>query len=254
MDTVVAALRLQHDELDRLIAPLDDAGWARPVPDCPDWTVADVVLHMAQTDELVVAGVTEGNAAGAARMAGGPAAPGDTVDDTVGRMVAHERGAPPREVLERWRAASSSLRAFFLDRSPRDPLPWVVGELPARTLATTRVVECWIHTRDVATALDTATTAGDQLWHVARLAWRTLPYAFARAGREPVAPESVRLALTAPDGSGWTFGPPDAATTVTGQALDFCLVAARRVEPRTTGLSATGPDADAVLSLVRTWA
>lgn len=258
MDGVVTALAEQHDELDRLIDPLDAADWSRPVPDCPGWDVSDVVLHLAQTDEMVMAGPVEGNAAAAARMAGGPAAADDTTDEVVDRMVAHERGAPPAAVLARWRAASSSMRAFFADRGPRDPLPWVVGELPARTLATTRVVECWIHTEDVATALgaegDPGTRAGDRLWHVARLAWRTLPYAFTRAGREPIEPDAVHLALTAPHGDTWTFGPPDAPTVVTGPVVDFCMVAARRVAPGTTGVTATGPQADAVLALVRTWA
>ena len=254
MDAVVSALGDQHGELERLIAPLDPQHWARPSPDCPGWTVADVVLHLAQVDEWVMAGPVEGHVEAAARMAGGPAGPGDTTDDTAGRMVAHQRGAPPDQVLARWRDSSAALRAFFVAHGPRDPLPWILSDLPARTLATTRIVECWIHTRDVANALGTTTRDGEQLWHVARLAWRTLPYAFTRAGRPAISPEAVRLVLTPPDGEQWTFGPDDAPTVVTGPALDFCLVAARRVEPSTTRLLATGPDADAVLALVRTWA
>jgi uncharacterized protein (TIGR03084 family) len=254
MDTVVTALHQQHAELERLVAPLDPDGWARPSPDCPGWSVADLVLHLAQTDELAMAGPTEGHAVAATRLAGGPPAPGETTDDTVGRMVAHERGGPPADVLARWRESSAALRAFFLAHGPRDPLPWIFGDLPARTLATTRVVECWIHTRDVAHTLGTTTRDGAQLWHVARLAWRTLPYACTRAGRPAIAPEAVRLVLTAPDGSEWAFGPEDASTVITGSALEFCLVAARRVDPTTTGLVGDGPDAEPVLALVRTWA
>ena len=88
---------------------------------------------------------------------------------------------------------------------------------------------------------------------IARLAWRTLPYAFSRAGRTLAGP--VALALTAPDGTIWEFRPDGpAATTVTGPALDFCLVAARRIPPSATALEARGPDGDAVLELVRTFA
>lgn len=254
MDTVVAGLAEQHRVLDELLTPLTPDQWDRPAPDCPGWTVADVVLHLAQADEWVMAGPTEGNAAAAARMAGGPPAPGGTTDDTVDRMVAHERGAPPEQLLTRWRASSGALREFFLVRDPRDRLPWIFGDLPARTLATTRIVECWIHTRDIANALGTTAHDGDQLWHVARLAWRTLPFVSAQAGRPALPPESVRLELTAPDGGGtWTFGPDDAPTAIRGPALDFCLVAARRVEPSATALAGQGPDAEAVLSVVRTW-
>lgn len=254
MEAVVTGLGQQHRDLERLLAPLGPEEWSRPSPDCPGWTVSDLVLHLAQVDEWAMAGPTEGNAAAAARMAGGPAPPGDTTDDTVDRMVAHERGASPEGMLTRWRGSSRALREFFLARDPREPLPWIFGDLPARTLATARLVECWIHTRDVANALGATARDGDQLWHVARLAWRTLPFASAQAGRPVITPESVRLDLTAPDsGDRWTFGPDDAATSISGTALDFCLVAARRVHPSATALVASGPDAGSVLSLVRTW-
>jgi hypothetical protein len=41
---------------------------------------------------------------------------------------------------------------------------------------------------------------------------------------------------------------------IDGPAVDFCLVAARRVDPAETSLRGAGPDADAVLALVRTYA
>jgi hypothetical protein len=43
-------------------------------------------------------------------------------------------------------------------------------------------------------------------------------------------------------------------TIIRGSAADFCDVAARRVDASATGLVGTGPDADAVLRLVRTYA
>ncbi|MET0190219.1 MAG: maleylpyruvate isomerase family mycothiol-dependent enzyme [Pseudonocardia sediminis] len=255
MDAVVTGLAEQHADLEGLLVPLGPEYWSRPSPDCPGWTVADLVLHLAQADEWAMAGPTEGNAAAAARMAGGPPSPGETTDDTVGRMVAHERGGPAETVLTRWRESSRALREFLLARDPREPLPWIYGDLPARTLATTRLVECWIHTRDVANALGATAHDGDQLWHVARLAWRTLPFVATQAGRPAIAPESVHLDLTPPGGGDrWTFGPADAPTSISGTALDFCLVAARRVDPSATALVAHGPDAEAALSLVRTWA
>jgi hypothetical protein len=88
---------------------------------------------------------------------------------------------------------------------------------------------------------------------VARLAWRTVPYAFARAGRELSGP--VAFELRAPDGSTWSFaGDEPAATTITGDALDLCTVAGQRADAATTSLQGEGPDATAVLELVRTFA
>src|SRR5947207_239756 len=136
---MLTALAEQDDELDGLLAGLDDAGWARPSR-CPDWSICDVVLHLAQTDEMALA---------------------------------------------------SAERRFT----------------------------------DVVTEF----------------------------GRTPRGPVAVRL--TGPGGEPWEFTPDEpAATTVTGPALDFCLVAARRVDPSATALRASGPDAAAVLELVRTFA
>ncbi|MHA6779960.1 maleylpyruvate isomerase family mycothiol-dependent enzyme [Pseudonocardia saturnea] len=251
MDAIMQALGEQHGELDGLLAGLDDRGWARPVPDCPGWSVTDVVLHLAQTDELVVSAVDGGFAAAAERIVAGVV--GGTVDDAVGRMVEHERGAPGPEVHARWRAAAAAVRDLLAGSDPRRPLPWVVTDLPARTMATTRLSECWIHTHDVAVAVGARLTPGDRLRHIARLAVRTVPYAFARAGLAPPA-GPVAARLTAPDGSTWAIGAEDATTTVLGPALDFCLVAARRLDPESSGLTAQGPDATDVLRLVRTYA
>ena len=123
----------------------------------------------------------------------------------------------------------------------------------ARTLASTRLSECWIHTGDIADALGVALAPTDRLWHVARLAWRTLPYAFDRADTTMNGP--VALELTGPDGEQWRFDPESPAlTTIRGSAVEFCDVAGRRVDPAETDLVATGPDAAAVLRLVRTYA
>jgi uncharacterized protein (TIGR03084 family) len=252
MEAILEALADQHRELDTMLAALDEPDWERAVPDCPGWTVGDVVLHLAQTDELVPAGVAEGFTAAAERLTGRPRGAA-TVDDLIARMVATERGAPAAEVLARWRDASAAVRAMLAGCDPRRPLPWVVTDLPARTLATTRLAECWIHTRDIARAAGADVSADSRLWHIARLAWRTIPYAFARAGTEPLR-GPVAVSLTAPDGTTWDFGDTAAATTtVVGRALDFCLVAARRLDPAAAELRADGPDAARVLALVRTY-
>jgi hypothetical protein len=92
-----------------------------------------------------------------------------------------------------------------------------------------------------------------RLRHVSRLAWRTLPYAFRRAGRTLHGP--VAFELRGPDGAPWSFRPDEPPVTVVrGDGVELCLVAARRVAPGATSLEADGPDADAVLELVRTYA
>jgi uncharacterized protein (TIGR03084 family) len=157
------------------------------------------------------------------------------------------------DIEERWRRSASDMQAALAARAPNDRVQWVVGRLSARTLATTRLAETWIHTGDVAGAVGVDLQPSDRLWHIARLAWRTLPYAFERSGRALSGP--VTFALTGPNGDAWDFVPDEQArTTVSGPAADLCSVAARRVDPAATALRGDGPDADAVLELVRTYA
>jgi uncharacterized protein (TIGR03084 family) len=254
MGGILEALGRQDVDLDGMLGPLDEDGWALPSR-CEGWSVSDVVLHVAQTNEAAAASA-EGRAAGVAavfRDAARDAAPGATVDDMAALAVAAQRGASGKEIYERWRASSAAQRGALATCDPGARLPWAVGDLSAVTLATTRLAEIWIHTGDVAAGLGRDQSTGPQLKPIARLAWRTLPYAFARVGRQLSGP--VAVALTAPDGSTWEFTPDEpATTTVTGPALDFCLVAARRISPSGTALTATGPDAAAVLELVRTFA
>lgn len=272
-DAVVGALADQQAELSALLDPLDDEGWARPSR-CEGWSVADVVLHVAQTNEMAIASCegrfddhltalltdtptpadpTEGAPATGGEPSRSPGAPG-AVEDGAGALVAAERGASGAEVGARWQRSADAQAAAFaaVDASAR--LRWVAGELAARSLCTTRLCETWIHTYDVAFGLGVELAPTNRLWHVARLAWRTLPYAFAGAGRSLDRP--VVFELTAPDGSTWTFGPDTAAeaTVIRGEAQELCLVAGQRLDAASTSLAGTGPEAEAVLALVRTFA
>ena len=58
-----------------------------------------------------------------------------------------------------------------------------------------------------------------------------------------------------PTGTEWRFTPDQPLrTTISGDGVELCLVAARRVDPGQTSLTGDGPDATAVLELVRTYA
>lgn len=263
-DPVVDALDGQQRELDDLITWLDRDDLLRPSR-CPGWTVTDVLLHLAQTDEVAVASVRGDFDRVAGALVADPEGIAD-VDDWAAAAVAGEADWDPEAVRERWRRAAAAQVAAFRDCEPGARVPWVAGDLAARTLATTRLAETWVHTGDVAEALGVVLEPTDRLWHVARLAWRTVPYAFARAGRGDPGP--VVFELVAPDGSQWDFGPgapgegavdegdeaADGTTVVRGTAAALCEVAGQRASAGDVGLTATGPAAADVLALVRTFA
>jgi uncharacterized protein (TIGR03084 family) len=236
-------LEAEQDRLDGILSGLDDQQWTA-ASGAAGWTVSDVVLHLAQTEEAVVASAT-GASAGIWPASGAP------VDAVADQLVQAERGEPA-PTFERWRtarrAAVTALRAAAADQ----PLPWVAGALKPATLATTRLAEHWAHGLDITEPLGIALPDTDRLSHVAWLAHRTLPYAFAVASQEP---HPVRCELTAPDGTTiWEYGPAGADSVIRGPAGAFCRVAAHRLPPQESGLTASGPYGPAALKVVRTYA
>ena len=251
MDPILASLRDQHAELAALLDGLDGAAWQRPTP-CEGWAVRDVVTHLVQTDQMAVGSATGRFAEVLATLTGGLGAAA-SVDEGADLMVRRDRDVPADALRQRWSTGSAALVEALAALDPSTRVTWVAGELSARTLATTRLAETWIHAGDVAAALGTSLPATDRLQLIARLAWRTLPYAFARAGRELAGP--VAFDLVGPSGAAWRFVPDESpVTTIRGDAAELCAVAARRRAPAETGLSGDGPDAAAVLDLVRTYA
>ncbi len=252
MDPIPIAWQEQQDELAGLLDTMAADEWDRPVPRTPGWSVTNVLLHLAQTNEMAL-GSVRGNfdEVLAGLLDGAP--PAASVDDGAAVMVDLGRDDAPVDVHARWRDGVTELAAAFNAADPSERVLWVAGTLSVRTLMTTRLAETWIHTTDIGDALGREPAPTERLEHVARLAWRTLPYAFSRDGRELHGP--VAFHLTGPTGRDWTFVPGDEpVTTISGPGAELALVAGRRLDPADTSLTADGPDADAVLELVRTYA
>jgi uncharacterized protein (TIGR03084 family) len=251
LDAVVTALADQQAELSGLLAGRDEPEWQRPSR-CEGWTVGDVVLHLAQTNEMAIASV-DGRFGEYLEQVGRALGPTSSVDDGAALMVAKERDRPIALLRDRWQSTVDEFLQRLQSADLHQRVRWVAGELSVRTLVTTRLAETWIHTGDVADGLGVALQPTERLRHIARLAWRTLPYAFARAGQELSGP--VAFELRGPTGDLWDFIPDELPlTTIRGDGAELCLVAARRVERTDTSLTGEGPDADAVLELVRTYA
>jgi uncharacterized protein (TIGR03083 family) len=85
--------RLYRDSRERLtalVAGLDDAALATPVPACPGWTVQDTVAHLAAVVDDALAG----------RLAGPP------TEEQTAVQVARYAGRPMAGILSEWTAGS----------------------------------------------------------------------------------------------------------------------------------------------------
>ena len=241
--TAIDDFAAEAKRLENVLETLTEAQWLAESA-AKGWSIADVVLHLAQSDEGVVA-----SASGVGHPEGVEVA--DTVDDWAARRVAAERAAPS-QVFRRWRRARDAAEEAMRSADPQVPLQWVTGPLKPATLATTRLAEYWAHGLDITGPLGVDYPDTDRLRHIAWLAHRTLPYAFSLVG-EPAAP--VRCSLTAPDGvTKWTLGPDDAESEISGPVGAFCRVAAQRLDPAKSGLTTSGPHGATALRLVRTYA
>lgn len=253
VDDTFVALRDQIEELRALVAPLDEGQLSLPSA-CAGWQISDVLLHLAQTNDMATASARGELAVALGEWIPAGAAVRTDIDDLAGDAVARSRGPSGIAVRDRWVESAEGMIAALESCVPTSRVQWVAGDMAPRTLATTRIAETWIHTGDVCSGLEVQQPASDRIWHIARLVHRTLPYAFARAGL--AGPGDVRFELSSPvDASSvWRFGPDDAPTVIVGPAIELCLVAGQRMDAETTKLAGSGPDADVALRVMRTYA
>ncbi len=240
-------LGAESAELDALVAGLDQAGWRTPTP-APGWTIAHQIAHLAWTDEVAVLAITD--------PAGFESALAALAHDAYGyveKVAADGAATTPALLLDRWRAGRNELANALAGIPTEEKIGWFGPPMSSRSMATARLMETWAHGLDVADALGVTREPTDRLRHVAHLAVRALPYAFAVHGR-PVPTCPVRVELTGPDGQTWTWGPADAADRVTGPALDFCLRMTQRRHRDDLSLVAAGEVADAWLDVGQAFA
>ncbi|WIM93345.1 maleylpyruvate isomerase family mycothiol-dependent enzyme [Actinoplanes oblitus] len=243
MADVIDDLEAEQETLAAVLSGLSAADWHRASA-ASGWTVADVVLHLAQTEEAVAA-----SADGDARAIDWRRF-GSTVDSAMGAMVRAQAGPGP-EIFARWQAARQESVRALRAADPRRPLRWVSASLKPRTLATTRLAEHWAHALDIAGPLRIDYPDTGRLRHVAWLGFSTLPYAFHLAGR-PAVP--IFCDLRGPDGARWVYGDPAAESSIAGAAGAFCRVGAQRLAPGASGLQTRGPHGAEALRLLRNYA
>ncbi|MEU8524479.1 TIGR03084 family metal-binding protein [Streptomyces sp. NPDC048629] len=244
---VLDDLRSESEEVDRLVATLDDAGWATPTP-APGWTIAHQIAHLAWTDRAALLAATDADAF-AAETEKALADPGGFVDQGA------EEGAalPPAELLAQWREGRERLQDVLRAAPPGSRFPWYGPPMSALSMGTARLMETWAHGQDIADALGVVRRPTARLRHVAWIGLRARDYAYLVRGLTPPA-APFRIELTGPDGEQWAYGPEDAAQRITGPALDFCLLVTQRVHRADTALVAHGGDAEQWLDIAQAFA
>ena len=242
---VLTDLAAEGDRLDALVTGLDVAGWHTPTP-APGWDVATQVAHLAWTDDVALRAATDKDAWDVVVL--GAIADPEGFVDAQARVLAQDEGLVPR-----WRQGRRALHAALAAYPQGQKMPWFGPPMSATSMATARLMETWAHSLDVHEGLGAPVEDTDRIRHVAHLGVRTRNFAFSVHGLDAPA-EEFRIDLVAPSEDVWSWGPQDAAQTLTGSAGDFCRLVTQRVHRADTDLVATGSDVDRWLDIAQAFA
>ena len=247
LDDLLDDLKIEGDQLWTAVAGLDQAGWATPVP-AAGWTVATTVAHLLWTDEVAVIAATDKAAWDELVLV--------AIQDPTGyvdQQAIEVARLSPEALLARWGKAREALPAALRAVPHGQKMPWFGPPMSPTSMATARFMETWAHALDVYDALGIEPEQSDRVRHVAHLGVRTRDFAFS-VHELPAPAEEFRVDLISPSGDQWSWGPEDAAQTVTGSAWDFCLLVTQRVHRADTDLVASGADAERWLTIAQAFA
>ena len=187
--TIFDDLAAEQERLEKILFGLDEAQWMSP-SGAEGWSIADVVLHLAQSEEGVAATATHQQP-----RVGLGAVGGDTMDGRAAEAVRMERAAPA-EAFARWQRARRR-RWLRCGSRPATSLQWVTGPVKPATLATTRLAEHWAHGLDITGPLGIEFPDTERL-QARRLA--SAPHAAVRAERGRPAAGRGAVRGDCPDG------------------------------------------------------
>src|SRR5690348_16918114 len=249
MTALAADLAAESAVTRALVARLDEAGWHTPTP-AAGWDIADQISHLAYFDEVTVQSALRPEQFKADLAETEAEADGGINPDAIAARFRDRSGS---ELLDWFDTARADLLNTFKNLDPRARLPWFGPAMSAASSLTARIMETWAHTQDIADALGVTREPTGRLRHVAHIGVGARAFSYAVHGQAlPDAP--VLVELEGPDGTPWTWGPPDATDRVSGPALDFYLLVTQRRHRDDLALVIEGPAAAGWMSIAQAFA
>lgn len=233
---VLDDLIAEQQELDDIVAGLSADEWQSPTPS-PGWTIADQIAHLTYFDGTAALAITDADAFTDAM--GALLAAGRSADDMT---LAPYRAMSSSALLDAWRANRRELAAAARTLANDTRVPWYGPSMGSKSFLTARLMEAWAHGQDVVDTIDASRAPTDRVRHIAQLGVITRGWTYMNRGLD-VPSTPVRVELTSPSGETWRFGDDDAAESVVGPAIDFCLVTTQRRHVDDTALVVTGDSA-----------
>ncbi|MGD8166415.1 TIGR03084 family metal-binding protein [Herbiconiux sp. P16] len=237
----------ENDELDAMVAPLDDLAWRNETP-APGFTIQHQIAHLATFDAAAVLAITDRATFDAHRQTIDLYSEKNALD-----VLLPLTALGGEDLLHRWRDTRVKLEDALLKVPTSERIPWYGPAMSPASMVTARIMETWAHGQDVADALGVTRIPSWRLRHVARLACLAIPYSF-RAHGLAVPSVPIRVDLWSEDDRDWSFGDAGAINHVSGSLQDFCLVMTRRRHPSDVRLQTRGVVANRWVAIGQTFA
>lgn len=227
------------------MAGIDQTAWDAQTP-APGWSVRDQISHLAFFDEQAHLAVTDPDAFGVSLGAI------TDVDSFMNDPLVRARAMAPADVLDWWRRVRTSMLAAFESADPTRRVPWFGPPMSLVSFVSARLMETWAHGQDIADALGVDRDPTSRLRHIAHLGVRARPNSYAANGKA-LPDGDVRVELDGPNGEIWRWN-ESASASVTGPAIDFCLVVTQRRHLDDTDLNVQGELAHDWMSIAQAFA
>ena len=135
MGPLIDDLVAEQTALDAALAAVPEADWARPSP-AEGWLLRDCIAHLAQGDEMA-------RRVAETREPLSPTGRGTPSRDALHGRQVEARALSVPELVDWWRRERDRLGRALRTCAARDRLPWAGRRMSARSLATSRLAECW---------------------------------------------------------------------------------------------------------------
>lgn len=260
MREILSDLVAEQQQLDQFLQGIADRDWKRRTP-APGWTIQDQVSHLAYVESFAAEVLNDGKKRLDAEEIG-------DLDEWAERGVAQGRGRRHQEIIEWWRFGRADVVDALSRMEATDRVPWLNGDMSAKSFATMRLMETWAHGLDIKAAMlgrmtpipeeeleeDEEDPLADtlRLRHIAWLGQRSLPFAFEVAG-ETFPDQGIRVEVMGPKYQTWRFGPAESDQVIKGKAGDWCRVVCLRQDAADTSLKAIGEQAEIALRVARAY-
>jgi uncharacterized protein (TIGR03084 family) len=254
----------EYGDLRSAVADLSDLDprWDLATP-AAGWAVRDQISHLAYFDDAGRMAMVDPDAF-AGLVEEFLASTGDPMEV----HLAMGRAKGGHELLGWWDGAHRAMVETFVSADPTARVPWFGPPMGTLSFVSARLMETWAHGQDVCDALGVERTPTARLRHIAHIGVRARPFSYAVREMD-VPPGRIVVVVAAPDGGEWRWEIGDAAdpgplagvtadggpaASVTGTALDFCLVVTQRRNVADTGLVVEGDLAEEWISIAQAFA